>query len=96
VFRPIGVGSLAQIIDTAFLILYIMLFVRIILTWIPIGRGSRIVEGLFAATEPILAPIRRLVQRSPLGGPGMMIDFSPLIAFIILQILNTLLVSLVS
>jgi YggT family protein len=88
-------ATLVSTINTIFTVLYILLFIRILLSWIPIGRGSRVVEMLFAITEPILAPIRGLVARSPLGGPGMFIDFSPIIAFVLLRIANELLVALV-
>jgi YggT family protein len=73
--------------------LRILLFVRIILSWFAVGRNSRVVEILFAFTEPILAPIRSLVNRSPLGGPGMVLDFSPLIAFVLLGLLERLILS---
>jgi len=80
-------------IEVFFMVLYIMLLARMILSWIQIGRGSRIVEIIFNLTEPILAPIRSLVHRSPLGGPGMMIDFSPLIAFLLIRLVSSFLIS---
>jgi uncharacterized protein YggT (Ycf19 family) len=36
-------------------------------------------------TDPILAPIRKMVYNSPLGGAGMMLDISPVIALFILE-----------
>jgi len=68
------------------MVLYVMLFARIILSWFPMGRNNRFMELLFAFTEPVLSPIRKLVHRSPLGGPGMVLDFSPLIAFVLLRL----------
>ena len=79
-------------IDVFFVVLYVMLLARIILSWIQIGKGSRIVEMIFNLTEPVLAPIRSLVHRSPLGGPGMIIDFSPIIAFLLIQLVSRLLI----
>jgi len=84
---------LIRAVDIFFMVLYVMLFVRIILSWIPIGRDNRLIETIFALTEPILAPIRSLVQRSPLGGSGMVIDFSPLIAFLLIRLVSYLLIS---
>jgi uncharacterized protein YggT (Ycf19 family) len=37
-----------------------------------------------------------VIQRSPLGGSGMVLDFSPIIAFFLLQLLQTVLVSLIA
>jgi YggT family protein len=87
--------ALANAVDVFFTVLYIMLFVRIILSWFPVGRDNKFMELLFALTEPVLAPIRSLVNRSPLGGPGMVIDFSPLIAFILLRLLRNILVPII-
>ncbi len=77
-------------------LLYILILVRVILSWFPMVHGSKPVRILFALTEPILSPIRGVIQRSPLGGPGMVLDFSPIIAFFLLQLAQTVLISLIS
>ncbi|MCL1883450.1 MAG: YggT family protein [Defluviitaleaceae bacterium] len=77
---------LMNTVEVFFMVLYVMLFARIILSWFPMGRNNRFMELLFAFTEPVLSPIRKLVHRSPLGGPGMVLDFSPLIAFVLLRL----------
>ncbi|MCL1863681.1 MAG: YggT family protein [Defluviitaleaceae bacterium] len=82
--------ALIRTIDLFFTILYIMLFARIILSWFPMAN-NRLLDLLYAFTEPVLAPIRKLVHRSPLGGPGMVLDFSPLIAFILIRLVNNFL-----
>lgn len=86
---------LASAVDAFFWLLRGMLFIRIILSWFAVGRGNRLMELLFAFTEPVLAPIRNLVNRSPLGGPGMVLDFSPLIAFVLLELLRRFILSLI-
>ena len=86
---------LASTVNTFFNVLYIVLFARILLSWFPMARGSRLVELLFMLTEPVLAPIRSLIHRSPLGGPGMMIDFSPIIAFILLRLFSSVIVTFI-
>jgi YggT family protein len=63
--------------------IYIMLvFIRIIFSYGMVGYGNRIMRFLINVTEPLLGPLRRMV---PLVG---MFDISPLIAFIILWILQ--------
>ncbi|HEX2913811.1 MAG TPA: YggT family protein [Chloroflexia bacterium] len=62
-------------------LLVIAIIVRSLLSWVdPMGRNpiSRI---LIQVTEPVLAPIRNLVG----GGMGG-IDFSPLIAILVIQV----------
>lgn len=85
---------LADALDVFFVALYVMLFARIILSWFPM-RNNKFMDLLYAFTEPVLAPVRKIVQRSPLGGPGMVLDFSPLIVFILLQLARNILVPFV-
>ena len=85
---------LQDVVRWLFNILYALLLIRVVLTWMPMVRGGRLVEFIFAFTEPILSPIRRLIDRSPLGGPGMMLDFSPIVAFFLLSLLRSFIMSL--
>jgi YggT family protein len=60
----------------------IVLVARIIMSWFPIepGSGMASVYGfLHTLTEPVLAPLRRLIP--PVGMGGMGLDLSPLIIF---------------
>lgn len=75
-------------------VLYILILIRVLISWFPVARGSRPVQILYALTEPILGPIRSIIQKSPLGGPGMMLDFSPIIAFFLIQLVQALLTNL--
>lgn len=66
------------------------ILVRAILSWFPnISRGNPLVDLLFQVTEPVLAPIRRVMPT--LGG----IDFSPLVAFFVLRFIGDAAVALV-
>lgn len=82
---------LIQAVDKFFSLLDFLIFVRVILSWIPIGRGNPIVQLLYTLTEPILSPIRALLDKSPLG--GMMLDFSAVFALILLQFIRVLLLN---
>ena len=69
----------------------IVMFARIILSWFPIEPGSGMAQVygfLYAITEPVLGPIRRIIP--PLGMGGMGLDLSPLIVFFGIQILQRL------
>ena len=79
------IAVLEQTVNWLFNILRGLLLVRVLLSWMPMFQG-RIVSYVFALTEPILAPIRKVIMRSPLGGPGMMLDFSPIIAFFLMTL----------
>ncbi len=58
----------------------LLIFIRIIFSWVMVGYSNRVMRLLVNATEPMLAPLRRLV---PLVGT---FDISPIVAFIILWI----------
>jgi len=92
----VGVGILLANAVTVFCnVLYFLILIRVLLSWFPMLHGNALVRTLFLLTEPILAPIRAVIQRSPLGGPGMMLDISPIIAFFLLQLVQRLAVQLV-
>ena len=69
-------------------VLYFALLARVLLSWFQVGPSSPfypVISILYQVTEPILAPIRRLLPRF-----GMM-DFSPIVAFILLSIVQRVL-----
>ena len=70
-------------------VLEFTLLLRVILSWLPINTPNI----LYQVTEPILAPIRKMIANSPLG--GMMIDFSVLIAYFLIQIVTNLILGLI-
>ena len=67
--------------------LYILLiFIRIIFSWGMASYSNRVMRFLVNATEPMLGPLRRIV---PLVGT---FDISPIVAFIILWLLQSAIV----
>ena len=60
------------------------IFVRVIMSWVPLRLPFGLNELVWNVTEPVLAPIRRYM---PIAG-GM--DFSPLIALLLIQILASI------
>lgn len=81
------VRSLALLISLIFNILYFLLVIRIILSWVNADTYNEIVQIIYRITDPILAPFRRLPLR--IGG----IDFSPIIAFLAISVLKNFLVN---
>lgn len=73
-------GFLSNFVWLLCQVLAMAIFVRALLSWIPnLHADSPLVRFLMDITEPILAPLRRLIPRV-----GMM-DLSPLIAMIVLS-----------
>lgn len=65
-------------------VLTLAIILRAILSWFSISPYNPVIAILHRITEPILDPIRRFVPRAG------MLDFSPLIAIIILQLICVL------
>jgi YggT family protein len=78
-----------QLIDIALQLFVILIFARAIISWFRISPYNPIVQVLHTMTEPVLAPIRRLMPQ------GMMMDFSPLIVIIVIAVLRQFLRALV-
>lgn len=86
---------LTQAISYFFDFLNILIVIRVLLSWIPISRDNPFIRIIYQLTEPILAPVRKLLERSIFGGRGMMIDFSPIIAYILLEVIRSILMRIV-
>ncbi|OGX05485.1 MAG: hypothetical protein A3G87_09780 [Omnitrophica bacterium RIFCSPLOWO2_12_FULL_50_11] len=81
-------SSLAVLFAMIFKVLYLLLVIRIILSWFQVNPYSDIVSTLYRVTDPILMPIRRLPLQ--IG----MIDFSPVVAFLVLGFLDSFIVGI--
>lgn len=81
----------AHIINNIFYFFYLLIIVRIFLTWIPsIDWSQQPIKAVRTITDLYLEPFRRIVP--PVGG----LDLSPIVALIVLQILQGLIVGAIS
>ena len=79
---------MANFINMLALLLTLLVFVYILSTWVfPPYHSFR--RSIASIVEPMLAPIRRIIP--PVG----MLDFSPFIFLIIVQVLATILLGFV-
>lgn len=69
--------------------LIVAVIIRSLLSWFAPNEGTGLSRVLGDITDPILAPIRRVLP--PVGG----IDFSPILAIVVIQLLTTVLTQLV-
>lgn len=88
---PEGI-SISRFVGLVFYFYYILIIVRIFLTWIPnIDWEQQPYQAVRSATDPFLNIFRGIIP--PIGG---VLDISPVIAIILLQILNGIIVGLLS
>ena len=78
-------GYFVTFMDLLLTILGFAIIIRALLSWVSVDPYNPLVQILFQITEPILAPLRRIIP--PIGG---MMDISPIVALIILQVLQAI------
>jgi len=76
----IALEQIARLIDLVAWLYFLILIGRIICSWVQADPYNPIVSFLFMVTEPVLAPIRRVIP--PIAG----LDFSVIVAIVIVQI----------
>ena len=81
-------GLYRLLVTWTFSILKIALLVRVVSSWLPISPYSKWISWSFRLTEPILAPLRRIVPT--LGA----FDITPIIAYFALGLIQSFLLRL--
>ena len=66
-------------------VLTISIIFRAIVSWFSPSPTNRLVIVLYQVTEPVLSSLRRIIPRAG------MLDFTPLVAIILLQVISGLL-----
>jgi YggT family protein len=73
---------LYRFVDLLFTLLTLAIVARVLLSWFRVNPYHPAIQLLYQVTEPILAPLRRVIP--PLG----MLDISPLVAILFLQFIQ--------
>jgi uncharacterized protein YggT (Ycf19 family) len=90
--------DIADYVNALFLVYFILIFIRILLSWIPRMpyypwlRAS--VDFIHQVVDPYLNIFRRIIP--PLGGGGFAIDLSPILGIIVLSIVWRVVVALIA
>jgi len=81
------------IVQGLFTVLRWLIFARIIVSFlqvvVKIDPYNPVIRFVYEITEPLMAPFRRIIP--PLGG----MDFSPIVLFLVLQIVESIVIQLV-
>ena len=90
----IGRQEIADYVNALFLVYLILIFARILLSWIPRipynPTLSAIINFIHEVTDPYLNLFRRILP--PIGGGGFALDLSPIIAIFVLFIVRAIVV----
>src|SRR5690554_5504569 len=94
----IGRTEVADYVSALFLIYIALIFVRIVLSWIPRLPHNpalrAVTDFVFETTDPYLRLFRRILPTAGVGGVAL--DFSPVIGLIVLYILRALIVGAIA
>ncbi len=74
--------TLAQLLDIVLTALWWLILIRALISWVSPDPFNPIVQFLYRTTDPLLNPIRRFM-------PASGIDFSPLVAFLVIIALKS-------
>ncbi|MGI6484991.1 MAG: YggT family protein [Tepidanaerobacteraceae bacterium] len=85
---------IVQAVNFFFQFLYIMVIIRVFLSWVPNAARTPLAGFVYQITDPIVEPFRMLFSRFMSRGPGIYLDFSPLIALFVLNVLRRIIVSI--
>jgi YggT family protein len=85
-------GEVLAVVDIVFQVLWWAILIRVILSWLPMANiridpYNPAVRLLYSVTDPILEPLRRYTTVG-------MIDLSPLVALLLLDVLRRVLISI--
>ena len=82
-----GLAVLLMVLAKAVSVYLFVLFVRVLLSWFPNLAGNPVIGGVASITDPYLNIFRGVIP--PIGG----IDLSAILAFITLNLLESLLMA---
>lgn len=84
------IAIIRSVADGILMLLQIAMLVRAVLSWFPSGSGSAIGELAYTVTEPVIAPVRRFLERFP-SIRNFPFDISFLVTFMLISMLSAVL-----
>jgi YggT family protein len=91
-------GDVADYVNAIFIVYIILIFARILLSYIPripyMRIGSAVIGFVTEVTDPFLNFFRRFIP--PVGGGGLSLDLSPIVGIIVLLVVQAVVVGLIS
>lgn len=84
------IRTIISLVTSIFYVFELLILARCILSFLPVY--TRVTEWVYKATEPVLAPCRRLIDS--VFKTNLPLDFSPILALLIMQFVQNLIIKL--
>jgi YggT family protein len=96
-FAALDRKDIADYVDALFLVYLILIFIRILLSWIPRMPYNPVLHAIVTFVHDVTDPYLRLFRRilPPVGGGGFALDLSPIIGIIVLYIVRAIVVGVI-
>ena len=93
----IGRGTIADYVEAVFIVYFILIFIRILLAWVPRMPYNRPLRAAVSFVEEVTDPYLNIFRRviPPVGGGGFALDLSPMLAMIVLYIVGLIVVGVI-
>jgi YggT family protein len=91
----IGREEIAQYVEALSLVYLVLIFIRVLLSWVPRMPYNRVLRGAVTFVEETTDPYLNLFRRfiPPIGGR---LDISPIVAIIVLSVVSGIVVGLIA
>ncbi len=73
-------------------VINMLILARVLMSWFVKDLRNPIAMFIYQITEPILSPIRDLLKKLGIG--GTMLDFSPIVALLLIQFIASIIYNL--
>lgn len=84
--------GIAKILDIVVNIFYILLIIRVVISWVQVDRTNQLVILLENLTDPVLDLIRRYIPGLQQQARNIGFDFTPIVAFLLLYFIDIFLI----
>ena len=86
--------DIADYVSALFVVYLILIFIRVLLSWIPRMPYNPVLRGVVGFIEEVTNPYLNVFRRflRPVGGGGFAFDLSPMVAIIVLLIAQAVIV----
>jgi YggT family protein len=98
IVAAIGRSEIHDYVDALFTVYLVLIFIRILLTWVPRMPFNPYLRAAVAFVERVTDPYLKIFRAilRPVGFGGMALDLSPIVAIIVLYVVRGLVLSAIS